>query len=106
MDSKIENLRHSLAHLLGAAVLDLYPGSKLAIGPAIDDGFYYDIEISEKISDADLPKIETEMRKMLKTWDKFERQEVTAKEAKELFKDNPFKKELIDELEKNGEKIT
>ncbi len=103
---ELEHIRHSLAHLLAAAVLKLYPNSKLAIGPAIDDGFYYDIEISEKISDADLPKIETEMRKMLKTWDKFERQEVTAKEAKELFKDNPFKKELIDELEKNGEKIT
>ena len=53
----IEHLRHSLAHLLGAAVLDLYPGSKLAIGPAIDHGFYYDIDVQGVISDNHLPKI-------------------------------------------------
>ncbi|MEK7121840.1 MAG: hypothetical protein AAB857_03995, partial [Patescibacteria group bacterium] len=95
---QIENLRHSLAHLLGAAVLELYPGSKLAIGPAIEGGFYYDIDFSsvtevrgttrkdtridaEKsitISDSDLPKIEEKMRGILKTWKTFEGREVTA----------------------------
>ena len=102
----IEPLRHSLAHLLGAAVLELYPGSKLAIGPSIDGGFYYDIDVAGKISDADLPRIEAEMRKILKTWDKFEGREVDADEARKFFKGNPYKEELISELENKGEKIT
>lgn len=105
-DIKIENLRHSLAHLLGAAVLDLYPGSKLTIGPAIDGGFYYDIDVVEKISDSDLPIIENKMREILKTWKIFEGREVPASEAKEFFKDNPYKKEIIEELSEKGEKIT
>ncbi|OGN06032.1 MAG: threonine--tRNA ligase [Candidatus Yanofskybacteria bacterium RIFCSPHIGHO2_01_FULL_45_42] len=106
MKYSLEHLRHSLAHLLGAAVLELYPGSKLAIGPAIDGGFYYDIDAVGKISDADLSRIEAEMRKILKTWDKFEGREVDADEARKFFKGNPYKEELISELENKGEKIT
>jgi len=106
MTSSLDHLRHSLAHLLGAAVLDLYPGSKLAIGPAIDDGFYYDIDIPEKVSDADLPKIEDKMREILKTWKGFEGQEVSANEAKKQFAGNQYKEELINELVEKGEKIT
>src|SRR3989338_5483903 len=106
MKYSLEHLRHSLAHLLGAAVLELYPGSKLAIGPAIDGGFYYDIDAVVKISDADLSRIEAEMRKILKTWDKFEGREVDADEARKFFKGNPYKEELISELENKGEKIT
>jgi len=105
-NTSLQNLRHSLAHLLGAAVLDLYPGSKLAIGPAIDDGFYYDIEISGKISDTDLPRIETEMRKILKTWDKFEMMDEDSKSAKTHYVGNKFKIELIEDLIAKGEKIT
>ncbi len=104
--NSLEHLRHSLAHLLGAAVLELYPSSKLAIGPAIDDGFYYDIDVSGVISDNDLPKIEKRMGEILKTWKTFEGREVTASEAKDLFQDNPYKKEIIDELAEKGEKIT
>jgi threonyl-tRNA synthetase len=106
MAKDIQHIRHSLAHLLGAAVLDLYPGSKLAIGPAVDDGFYYDIDIPEKVSDTDLPKIEKKMEEILKTWKGFEGREVSAEEAKEIFKDNPFKLEIIQELADKGEKIT
>lgn len=106
MNDSLPKIRHSLAHLLGAAVLDLYPGSKLAIGPAIDDGFYYDIDVTGKISDNDLPKIEEKMHELLKTWKAFERREVSAKEAKELFNKNEYKNELIDELTEKGEKIT
>src|SRR3989344_4028 len=106
MASPIEHLRHSLAHLLGAAVLDLYPGSKLAIGPAIDDGFYYDIDIPEKVSDTDLPKIEDKMREILKTWKSFEGQEVSAEEAKKQFAGNQYKEELINDLSEKEEKIT
>ena len=99
-------VRHSLAHLLGAAILELYPGLKLAIGPAIENGFYYDIDATSKISDDDLPKIEAEMRKILKTWDKFEGREIDADEARKFFKENPYKEELISELESKDEKIT
>ena len=106
MKQDIENIRHSLAHLLGATVLELYPGSKLAIGPAIDDGFYYDVDVAEKISDTDLPRIEAEMRKILKTWDRFEEKEASADEAKKLFKDNTYKLELIQELENKGDNLT
>ena len=79
--NQIETIRHSLAHLLGAAVLELYPGSKLAIGPAIDDGFYYDIDVAGVISDNDLPKIEEKMREILKTWKTFEGREIPSGEA-------------------------
>ena len=99
-------IRHSLAHLLGATVLEMYPGSKLAIGPSIDDGFYYDIEVAGKISDEDLPRIETEMRKLLKTWDKFEKIEETEKSAKAQYVGNPYKIELIEELAGKKEEIT
>ncbi len=102
----LEHIRHSLAHLLGAAVLELYPGSKLAIGPAIDDGFYYDIDVAGKISDMDLPAIEDKMREILKTWKGFEGQEVSAEEAKKQFAGNPYKEELINELAEKGEQIT
>src|SRR3990167_9247528 len=96
--NNLEHLRHYLAHLLGAAVLELYPGSKLAIGPAIDNGFYYDMGVAGKISDDDLPRIEVEMRKILKTWDRFEKIKETEKSAKTQYAGNPYKIELIEEL--------
>lgn len=100
--NSLEAQRHSLAHLLAAAVLEMYPDAKRAIGPSIDNGFYYDIEFSAPISDADLPKIEKKMRQILKTWSTFERQEVSADEAREVFKDNPYKLELIEEYKDSG----
>ena len=106
MAKDLNHIRHSLAHLLGAAVLELYPESKLAIGPAIDDGFYYDIEVNGKVSDTDLPTIEEKMREILKTWKGFEGKEVSAEEAKQAFTGNPFKEEIINELVTKGEQIT
>ena len=102
----LNEVRHSLAHLLGAAVLELYPGSKLAIGPAIDDGFYYDVDVSGKISDDDLSRIEVEMHKILKSWEKFEAIKETEESAKARYVGNPYKKELIEEVAKKGEEIT
>ncbi len=102
----LQNTRHSLAHLLAAAVIKLYPGTKRTIGPAIDNGFYYDFEFKEPITDKDLPKIEKEMKKLQKTWSSFERREVSAEEAKEIFKDNPYKLELIEEFSKEGQTLT
>ena len=66
-NDKLHNLRHSLAHLLAAAVLEMYPDTKNTIGPSIDDGFYYDFEFSSPVSDKDLPKIEKKMREILKS---------------------------------------
>jgi len=102
----IEKLRHSLAHLLAAAVLELYPDTKNTIGPAIDNGFYYDFEFSSPISDADLSKIEAKMKKILPSWKEFSGVETSEKESKKIFKDNPYKLELIDEIISKGEKIT
>ena len=105
---KIEHNRHTLAHLLASAVLELYPGTKNTIGPAIDDGFYYDFEFPAgvKLSDKDLPALEKKMKGNLKSWTKFTHKEVSEKEAKDIFKDNPYKIELIEEIIKKGEKIT
>ncbi len=106
---KIEDLshqRHTLAHLLAAAVLEFWSDAKNTIGPAIDNGFYYDFEFSEPISDKDLPKIEKKMRELLKTWDAFSHKEVSVEEAREFFKGNPYKLELIEEIIGKKEKIT
>lgn len=105
-DTNSESIRHSCAHLLAAAVLELYPDTKLTIGPAIENGFYYDFEFKTPITEEDLPTIEKEMNKILPTWKKFLKREITPKEAKEIYKDNPYKLELIEEIEKRKESIT
>ncbi|MEK7390764.1 MAG: threonine--tRNA ligase, partial [Patescibacteria group bacterium] len=97
-NSELEKLRHSLAHLLAAAVLELYPDAKPTIGPAIENGFYYDFEFSSPISDKDLPKIATTMKKLLPSWKTFGHKEISEKEAVELFRDNSYKLELVNEI--------
>ncbi len=99
-------MRHSLAHLLGAAVMELYPDAKLTLGPAIDDGFYYDIAFSKNISSDDLPKIEAKMREILPTWTAVSHKEVSKEEALSHYNGNEFKTELINEIAEKGEKIT
>src|SRR3989344_2907174 len=107
MNQDLDHLRHSTAHLLAAAVIKLWPQAKRTIGPAIDNGFYYDFDFgATKISEADFPKIEAEMHRLLPSWDKFNRQEVSTTEAKKLFTDNPYKLELIDEFAKDGQTLT
>ena len=103
---ELDHVRHSLAHLLAAAVLRLWPDTKNTLGPAVDNGFYYDFEFSTPISDKDLAKIEKKMRETLKDWKKFEGKEISVDEAREYFKGNPYKLELIDEIVSKGEKIT
>jgi threonyl-tRNA synthetase len=117
---KIENIRHSLAHLLAAAVLELWPDAKPTIGPVIENGFYYDFDFdygdtkkergnAEKntgITEKDLPRIEEKMREILRTWGQFEEIKETKESARKRYKGNPYKEELIEELVKNGEKIT
>jgi threonyl-tRNA synthetase len=103
---KIEKIRHSLAHLLGASVLELYPGSKITLGPAVEHGFYYDVDVVGKITDTDLEKIESKMKEIIKTWSTFEKKVLTKDEALELFKGNEYKIELINEITNKGEEIT
>lgn len=102
----LEQLRHSLAHLLAAAVLKLRPDAKRTIGPAIENGFYYDFEFSEPLTEADLPKIEKQMKKMLTTWKSFDRREMAVADVKKEFADNPYKLELIDEFTTAGQTLT
>ncbi len=105
-NEKIHNMRHTLAHLLAAAVLELYPDTKNTIGPSIEDGFYYDLDFTSPISDKDLPKIEKKMRELLKTWKEFTHEEKTKEEAEKYFAGNEYKLELIKEISDKGEKIT
>jgi threonyl-tRNA synthetase len=103
----LPQMRHSLAHLLAAAVLELYPTTKLTIGPATDNGFYYDFDFGDtKIGPEDLKKIEKRMRKILPSWHEFVGSEKSAEEALAEYKDNPYKTELINEIAEKGEKIT
>ena len=96
----LSTLRHSCSHVLAQAVKRLYPDAKLAIGPSIADGFYYDIDFAAPISESDLPKIETEMRKIIKENEKFEYFTLPREDAIKLMqeKDEPYKVELIEDL--------
>src|SRR3989338_509991 len=98
---QLEHKRHTLAHLTAAAVLELYPDAKRTIGPAIENGFYYDFG-DLKIADEDLPKIEDKMRELLPSWTSMTGKAIEANEAKKLFADNPYKLELIDEYAADG----
>ena len=93
---ELEKIKHSLSHIMAAAVKELHPEAKFGIGPAIDNGFYYDIEV--KITEEDIPKIEKKMKEILKKGVKFEKKEISKDEARKLFKDQPYKLNLIDEI--------
>ena len=95
---KQETIRHSLAHLLAYAVSELYPGIKFGIGPAIKNGFYYDFDFKNPISNEDLPKIENKMKELIKQNIVFKKKNVSKNEAKKIFKNQPYKLELIKEL--------
>ena len=103
----LSHLRHSTAHLLAAAVLELWPNAKKTIGPAIENGFYFDFDFGDvRLSEEDFPKIEKKMKEILKTWKGFERIEVSKEQALKDYADNEYKTELINEFSQNGETIT
>ncbi len=109
-DSQLYKIRHSAAHVMAEAVLERFPEAKIAIGPPIEDGFYYDFDLPAAIGDADIKWIEKRMRKILSGRHAFTQREVTADEARALFHDQPFKLELIDDLvngrvDENGDAI-
>ena len=99
-----EKFWHSSSHLMAEAVQQLYPKAKFAIGPPIEEGFYYDFDIETPFTPDDLKKIEKEMKKAAAKKSKFVRKEMSMDEGKKLFKDQPYKVELIEDLEKDGEK--
>lgn len=105
--ASLEEKRHTLAHLLAAAVLEMYPDAKRTIGPAIDTGFYFDFEFpTERPTEEALKKIEAKMRKILPSWKSMERSELSADAAKAAYPENPYKHELIDEFSKEGQTLS
>ncbi len=107
-EEKLKAMRHSAAHMVNAAVAELYPGTKMAIGPTVEDGFYQDFELPEgvTISNKDLSKIQKKMKKIISGGYDFVGKEVTPEEAREAFVGQPYKLEMIGELEQSGEQIT
>jgi threonyl-tRNA synthetase len=97
-DEKLEVMRHSLSHVMAAAVKSIYPGVKFGIGPAIENGFYYDFDLTCSLSPEDLPAIEKKMQDIIKQNLPFIRESVSKEEAKKLFQDQHYKLELIEEL--------
>ena len=96
-----DKIRHSAAHLLAEAVLKIYPDAKLTIGPAISDGFFYDFDIDGTFSQEDLVSIERQMKRSIKRNTKFEGKELSKKEALIIYKDNPYKTEIINSMPKD-----
>ena len=91
--------RHSLSHVLAQAVVRLFPEAQLAIGPAIEDGFYYDFDVEQPFTPEDLTNIEREMKRVIKQNHKFERIDVSRAEAEELIASAPYKKEILEDLD-------
>ncbi len=104
MNKNLEKVRHSLSHLLAMAVLEKYPRAKLGIGPTIENGFYYDFD-KISITDADLAALEKRMRELIKADLKFKKEKISLAQAKKLFKNAPYKLELIKELQKSKKPI-
>ncbi|MCX8025359.1 MAG: threonine--tRNA ligase, partial [Thermanaerothrix sp.] len=101
-DSWLYRIRHSAAHIMAQAVLEMFPNGKIAIGPPIEDGFYYDFDLPRPLTPEDLEMIEQRMREIIKGDYPFVKKVVTADEARQIFRDQPYKLELIDGLEAGG----
>ncbi len=106
-DARLNTLNHSCAHLLAQAVSHLYPNAKFWVGPVIEEGFYYDIDLGDDvIKTEDLEKIEKEMKKIAKDGKRIVRHEISKKEALEMFKDDPYKIDLINRMDENEQVIS
>jgi len=100
---KLYRVRHSTAHLMAAAILEMFPDARLAIGPPIKDGFYYDFELPRALSPDDFEEIEERMTKLVKSNVPFKYEEWDKDKAREFFKDQPYKLELIDAIPEDEE---
>ena len=101
-ESQLYKIRHSAAHVMAQAVMEMFPDGKVTIGPPIADGFYYDFDLPRNLTPEDLEQIEKRMRQIAQGKHEFKKRVVSADEAREIFKDQPYKLELIDGLEKGG----
>src|SRR5512136_2809963 len=99
-DTELYRIRHSAAHVMAQAVVEMFPEVMYTIGPPIESGFYYDFDLARPLTPEDLEKIEKRMRQIIAGHHKFMRKVVSADEARQIFKDQPYKLELIDGLEK------
>ena len=97
-ENQIKKIRHSLAHIMASAVLEFYPKTKLGMGPAIENGFYYDFQMQKPLEEKDLEKIEERMKQLISQKIKFEKQNITKRRAKKLFAVQPYKLELMKNL--------
>ena len=98
MENNIEKIRHSLSHVMAAAVLELFPKTKLGVGPAVENGFYYDLQLQKPLEEKDLAEIEKKMKELIGQNLKFEKKNINKRQAKKLFAIQPYKLELIKEL--------
>lgn len=106
-NNELEKIRHSCEHVLTMAMLRLYPDIKMAMGPATDEGFYFDFDPNgEEVSENDFPKIEKEMQKIINADLEIRKEEIEIDKARDIFKNNPYKQEWLEEIEKEGEKAT
>ena len=101
-ESQLYKIRHSAAHIMAQAVLEMFPDGKISIGPPIENGFYYDFDLPRNLTPEDLQQIEKRMRQIVQSKHEFQKKIVSAEEAREIFKDQPYKIELIEGLEKGG----
>ncbi|MFH1184059.1 MAG: threonine--tRNA ligase [Chloroflexota bacterium] len=101
-DSQLYRMRHSAAHVMAQAVIEMFPDGKYTIGPPVDNGFYYDFDLPRNLTPEDLALIEKRMRQIIAARHDFVKKVVSADEARKIFKDQPYKLELIDGLEKGG----
>lgn len=101
-ESQLYKIRHSAAHVMAQAILEMFPEAKYTIGPPVENGFYYDFDLPRNLTPEDLEQIEKRMRQIIAGKHEFKRQVVSADEARQIFKDQPYKLELIDGLEKGG----
>ena len=101
-DEELSKARHSLAHILAKALMQLYPETKLTIGPAIDDGFYYDIDLPHSITADEYDKIEKKMKEIINKGEPFTRKVVSRDEALKLFTGNEYKTEIINKFPLNS----
>ena len=106
-DERLNKLNHSCAHLMAQAVKHLYPEAKFWVGPVIEEGFYYDIDLGDKVlTENDIEAISKEMKKLAKDGKKIVRHEISKKEALEMFKDDPYKIDLIERMDENENVIS
>ena len=101
-DTQLYKIRHSAAHVMAQAVLEMFPDGKVTIGPPVENGFYYDFDLPRNLTPEDLELIEKRMRQIVQSKHEFKKTIISAEEAKKIFADQPYKLELIEGLEKGG----